>query len=92
MCEVCHAASHLLNEFARLPVALLAVDGADVHLQLADLLGQLLQRQVRVQAHVVQILVRLQAGSQVFNQSLYLRETTTGQIQLQKKYIYISQL
>lgn len=93
MCVTC--ASYLLNEFARVCAALLAVDGAGVHLQLADLLGQLSQRQVRVQALVLQIAVRLQAGSQVLNHSLYLREPITGQIQLQKiknkkkKHIYI---
>lgn len=76
---------YLLDEFLRLCVALLAVDGDGVHLQLADLLRQLLQRQVRVQALVAQVPVRLQAGSQRFNQSLQLRETIAGQIQLQKK-------
>lgn len=68
-------------------IAQLAVDGANICLQLTDLFGQPLQRQGRIQALVVEILVRLEAGCHVFNQSLDLRETLAGQIQLQKKHM-----
>lgn len=76
---------YLLGELPRLRIAQLAVDGTNICLQLTDLVGQLLQRQGRVQAPVVEILIRLEAGCHVFNQNLDLRETLAGQIQLQKE-------
>lgn len=75
---------HLYGELLCLGSFRLAVKGADVCLQLAELVTQQTQRQGRVQALVMQILERLQSSCHVVNQSLDTREALDGQLYLQR--------